>query len=80
MIVTLLQRIGQLIDQHGGLRAAARAVRLDAGYLLRLKSSVSEPAAGGVMPERLTYVDQNHDRRLSFRLEFLRFRRTSFER
>jgi hypothetical protein len=32
------QRISQLVDRHGSLRAAARAISLDVGYLSRLKS------------------------------------------
>ena len=38
MIVSLPLRIMQLINQHGSLRAAARALQMDAGYLQRLKS------------------------------------------
>lgn len=35
--MTLAQHVKVLIKQHGGLRAAARAVRLSAPYLLRLR-------------------------------------------
>ena len=38
MIVTLPQRIQQLIERHGSLRATGRALRIDPGYLLRLKT------------------------------------------
>lgn len=37
--MTLLQeRIGELVTQHGSLRAAARVLEVDAAYLWRLKS------------------------------------------
>ena len=36
--VTLQWHIGRLICKHGGLRAAADAVGIDAGYLSRLGS------------------------------------------
>jgi hypothetical protein len=32
------ERIGSMIDEHGGLRAAARAIGCDPAYLLRLYS------------------------------------------
>lgn len=34
--LTLQSRINELIDQHGGLRATARHLGCDAGYLSRL--------------------------------------------
>lgn len=34
----ILQRINELEAQHGSLRAVARALRIDAGYLSRLKA------------------------------------------
>lgn len=34
----LASRIAELIDQHGSLRAAARVLQTDAGYLSRLQS------------------------------------------
>jgi len=36
--MTLSERIGQLVEQHGSLRAAARDVGLDWAYLHRLRS------------------------------------------
>ena len=36
--VTLSKRIAQLERTHGGLRKAAWAIKIDATYLLRLKS------------------------------------------
>lgn len=36
--MTLQQRVIELIRQHGGLRAAARATRIDSAYLSRLRS------------------------------------------
>jgi hypothetical protein len=36
--MTLAERIQELIDQHGSLRAAARVLAVDPGYLSRLKS------------------------------------------
>ena len=35
---TLPSRIAELSDEHGGLRALARSIRCDAGYLSRLAS------------------------------------------
>lgn len=34
---TLAERVRHLERKHGGLRAAARAVGIDAGYLMRLR-------------------------------------------
>lgn len=36
--MTLAERVEQLTKQHGSLRAAARAIEIDAGYLSRLAS------------------------------------------
>jgi len=36
MSITLQERVAQLVLQHGGLRAAGRAVDIDPGYLHRL--------------------------------------------
>lgn len=36
--MTLADRIAELIEQHGSLRAAARVLECDAGYLSRLQS------------------------------------------
>jgi len=36
--MTLPERIAELIKQHGSLRAAARVLGVDAGYLSRLAS------------------------------------------
>lgn len=36
--VTLQSRIAELVEQHGSLRAAARVMEIDAGYLSRLAS------------------------------------------
>lgn len=36
--ITLRQRIDQLVEQHGGLRMAARAIQIDASYLSRLRT------------------------------------------
>jgi hypothetical protein len=41
-VSTLKQCIDRLIVKHGGLRAAARASGLDAGYLSRLQSGSKE--------------------------------------
>ena len=35
-MITLQQRICELVDKHGGLRPAARVLQIDAGYLTRL--------------------------------------------
>ena len=43
--MTLRERINQLEAQHGSLRAAARATRIDHGYLCRLKKGTKrEPS------------------------------------
>ena len=34
----LVQRIDALIAQHGGIRPAARALRIDASYLAKMRS------------------------------------------
>ena len=36
--MNLQQRVSELAEQHGSLRAAARAIGLDPGYLCRLGS------------------------------------------
>lgn len=36
--MTLAERIEELATQHGSLRAAARAIQVDVGYLSRLAS------------------------------------------
>lgn len=36
--MTLAERIAELVTQHGSLRAAARVLECDAGYLSRLQS------------------------------------------
>jgi hypothetical protein len=38
MTITISQRGKELIERHGGLRAAARVLEVDASYLSRLKS------------------------------------------
>ena len=44
--ITLQARIVELMIQHGSLRAAARAVRIDPGYLSRLSNgSKREPSS-----------------------------------
>jgi hypothetical protein len=37
-MMTLKQRIDELIKQHGSLRAASRVLQMDAAYLFRLSS------------------------------------------
>ena len=37
-MITLPERVHELILQHGSLRAAARVIGIDAGYLSRLAS------------------------------------------
>jgi hypothetical protein len=42
--MTLAERIAELAEQHGGLRAAARVLGYDPGYLSRLADGTkSEP-------------------------------------
>ena len=38
VLASLSERIAELVDQHGSLRAAARVLECDAGYLSRLQS------------------------------------------
>jgi hypothetical protein len=38
MSVSLEERVKELVTQHGSLRAAARVLEVDPGYLSRLKS------------------------------------------
>ena len=40
----LVRRIEIKIDQHGSLRAASRALQIDAAYLCRLKSGQKVPS------------------------------------
>lgn len=37
-MMTLKQRINELITQHGSLRAVGRVLNIDPGYLLRLST------------------------------------------
>ena len=37
-LVTLQERIDELVQQHGSLRAVARVTEIDAGYLSRLRA------------------------------------------
>lgn len=46
MTVTLKQRAEELVEQHGGVRRAARAIGLDAAYFIRLRDGgKKEPSA-----------------------------------
>lgn len=38
MVSALQERVQELVTQHGSLRAAARVLQVDAGYLSRLHS------------------------------------------
>lgn len=38
LLVTLAERIDELVAQHGSLRAVARVTEIDAGYLSRLRA------------------------------------------
>jgi len=38
MILLLTWHVGNVIDEHGGLRSAAKALDIDPGYLSRLAS------------------------------------------
>lgn len=40
--MTLFDRIEQLIHQHGSLRAAGRAIRVDPAYLVRLHAGTKD--------------------------------------
>lgn len=46
MSATLRSQIDALVEKHGGLRAAGRAISIDPTYLLRLrKGTKREPSA-----------------------------------
>lgn len=47
--MTLADRIHQLAAQHGSLRAAARALDCDVGYLSRLRSGVKTAPAAALL-------------------------------
>lgn len=36
----LVERVNRLIEQHGGIRPAARALEIDPAYLMRLRDSI----------------------------------------
>lgn len=44
----LRDRVKKLIVQHGGLRAAARALQIDPAYLLRLRDGVKQHPGRGI--------------------------------
>lgn len=58
-LLPLLERIDELEKLHGGLRAAANAIGIDAGYLSRLKSgekfNPGEDVLAALGLERMTY-------------------------
>jgi hypothetical protein len=47
--MTLHDRVIQLVEKHGSLRAAARAIEVDAGYLSRLGSGEKESPSPDVL-------------------------------
>lgn len=58
----LRTRINELADKHGGLRAAARVLNIDPGYLVRLRDGQkTQPSATVLKKLKLarvvTYVD-----------------------
>jgi replicative DNA helicase len=60
----LRQRIQEISKQHGSLRAAARALEIDAGYLSRLQNGEKiEPSDDMLRKLNLrrivTYIDRN---------------------
>jgi hypothetical protein len=50
--MTLPERIAQLIEQHGSLRAAALVLQVDTGYLSRLQTG-EKSAPGSLLLRRL---------------------------
>lgn len=50
--MTLAERIEELVQQHGSLRAAARAVQMDVGYLWRLRDG-EKAKPGAIVLRRL---------------------------
>lgn len=63
--MTLAKRICELAHQHGSLRAAARVVRIDHGYLWRLyKGAKKEPSAAVLRKlglKRIVSYERSHD-------------------
>ncbi len=47
--MTLSERIDELVKQHGSLRAAARVVQVDPGYLSRLRSGEKDGPEDAVL-------------------------------
>lgn len=47
--MTLAQCIDRLVKKHGGVRAAARAAGIDAGYLTRLRNGAKEAPSDCVL-------------------------------
>jgi transcriptional regulator with XRE-family HTH domain len=47
--MTISQRIDELVVRHGSLRAVARVLRMDAGYLSRLRSGEKENPDKGTL-------------------------------
>lgn len=43
--MTLADRINELVEQHGSLRATARVLQVDVGYLSRLRSGEKDDPA-----------------------------------
>lgn len=48
-VVSLAERINELAEQHGSLRAAARVLEVDAGYLSRLRSGEKDDPSAALL-------------------------------
>ncbi len=49
MSLTIAQRIDELVTRHGSLRAVARVLAVDAGYLSRLHSGEKAAPSGKLL-------------------------------
>ena len=47
--ITLQQRIADLVNHYGGLRKTARALKIDAAYLYRLKNGLKKNPSAWVV-------------------------------
>lgn len=64
----LRARIQELAKQHGSLRAVARVLQLDHGYLSRLQGGLKDEPGESVLRKLglrriVTYVNKGHNRK-----------------
>ena len=46
--ITIRARVAELVKQHGGLRIAARALKIDHGYLSRLANGLKDDPGANI--------------------------------